>query len=265
MPRSAFGWLTAACLLLVSACSGLGLPPELDQAARTVFARFHSGDSDAILRDGAPLLIENDAASTIRQINSLLPMEEPEEVNFVGYSWSKTASEPASQHRLTYEIRWAKEAALMNVSFEQYGETPYQLNGFTFRIASREELAANEFNLSGKTLGHYAMMAAVFVSPLLMITAFVMALTTPGLPRRWLWCLLSVVTLCLFRLDWANGAFQFVLLHAGLVSFGFSRGGSLFSSWVLTAGIPVGAIYVMFRVWRHRRDEVDAGKPADPA
>jgi hypothetical protein len=265
MLRGVSGWVAAACVFLLSACSWIAPTPELDAAARITFQRFQSGDTDAILREGSPILVETDAASTIQQIRSLLPHAPPTETQLVGYSWSQNSSEPSSQHRLTYEFRWPDEVALMNFSFERFGEMVYQLNGFTVRVASRAELAANDFTLLGKPLGHYLMLAAVFVSPLLMIIAIVMTLRTPGLERRWLFCFLSIVTVCMYRLDWANGASQFVLIQAGLITVGMTRSASLFSSWVLATGIPVGAIYVLVRVWLHRRNLKEDAGAATPA
>jgi len=265
MLRCVSGGLAALCLAFLSACTWGVPPPQLEEAASATFQRLHAGDSDAILRDGAPVLA--DAADTLSQISSLLPREAPAEIHRVGYSSSHAASDPESQHRLTYEYRWPDDIALINLSYEQAGpDAPFVLNGFTFRIATREELAANDFNLAGKPPGHYAMLAAIIVSPLLMIAAFVLALRAPGLERRWLWCILSLVTVCLFRLDWTNNASQFVLITAGLINVGVTRADSLFASWVLSAGLPVGALIVLVRLWLFRpRDQAKADASAPEA
>lgn len=255
------GVLAAACLLLIPACSWLTPSPEIEAAARETYTAFRTGDTAAIEKSVVPNL-QGMTAENLAQLVALIPKTDPDSIRLVGYHQNHLVPQGTSTHGLTYEYHWPDHVGLVSFDYVQAAtDAPLLLAGFNFRIATREELKANDFNFLGKPPGHYAMLFAIAASAALMVLAVVMSIRTPGVKRRWLWCLVSLITVCQFNLDWTNSAFQWVTLHIGLINLGVSRADTLFASWVLTVGVPIGAIVVIIRLWRRRRANAEKAAP----
>jgi hypothetical protein len=261
--------LAASCLCLVSACVDLlKISPEFETKVREAYDLVRANNVEGFHAIATPALQEV-TAEQIAEIAALIPESEPDSTRVVGNNQTYHYGDPtyASTHAMTYEYHWPDRVALVSATYVKTTEnSPPQLDGFHVQIATREELKANDFALTGKTTGHYMVLAAMLASAVAMVLAFVMSIQTPGLRRRWLWCLASLATVCQFNLNWANGAFQWVLLHGGLINLGASRGDSLFAVWVVTTGIPLGAIIVIVRLWgRWRTRREKAANPTTPA
>lgn len=253
MSRAVFASFWSICILLLSACSWLAPAPELDEAARKTVQQLQAGDSETLVREAAPHFRDLKPEG-FEQLRQLLPTGDAAAKKLIGYSQVHAANQGSSEHRLTYEYHWPVQVALIDLLYSQAAPgAKFVLEGVNARVATREELSANDFHLLGKPIGHYAMLLAIIASPALMIFAFVAAVRTPGLKRRWLWCLASLLTVCQYRLDWANGASEFVLLNVSLINTGIVRADSMFASWVLSTAFPLGAVIVLTRLYRRRQ------------
>jgi len=265
MLRGVFGALAALCVLCASGCSWLQPDPELENRARQTYEAFRNGNVGPA--DLAMVTeLQNIPAEEFAKVTALIPKSEPDRVRLIGYHQNHSMPEGSSTHGLSYEYHWSDRVALVTCSFFQASaKSPLLLQGFNFRMASREELKVNDFNLVGKPLGHYLMIFAIVASAAAMVVALVMSVRTPGVRRRWVWCIVSLVSVCKFNLDWTNNAFEWILLHVGVINLGVSRADTVFASWVLTAGLPVGAIVVIARLWRRSRSAAKNAVPPSTA
>lgn len=253
MHRRVAAWMVGFCFVLLASCSLLLPSPEIDAAAKNSIARLRTGDISA-LRESATDVIRNAPAEQFEQLRALWPEGEAGSVKLIGYQQNHNSTEGSSTHSLTYEYHWPDHVVLANATFVQSASAaPLQLHGLNVTAATREQLAANDFSLFGKSAGHYAMLLGVVATPVLMLVACVMSIRTSGLKRRWLWCLVALLTVGRFAMDWTSGAFAVGFLTAGILGMGVTRADSLFAPWVLTTALPLGAIIVIVRLWRRSR------------
>lgn len=77
-----------------------------------------------------------------------------------------------------------------------------------------------------------------------------------GMPRRFVWSLVALVGVGAFRLNWTTGATEIALLQLLLAGAGVLRP-SVAAPWILTFGIPIGALWSLRRWYRWRRSPLE--------
>lgn len=250
--------LAALGLLALSACTALDPAPELEASAANVYQQFKSGDLAKLEKSASPTLAPDLTPENLAIIQGYIPKAAPDSIRRIGYHRTLHVPEGSSTHNLTYEYYWPEQVALVSVAFSQASEgAAMAVDGFHIQLASREELKANDFHLFGKSWVHYAVLVGVIACVALMIYAIILSARTPGLRRRWLWILGSLAALSQFGLNWATGLVKFVLLHGALIGVVVERDDSLFAPWILKVPIPIGAIIVIYRLWRRRKTAED--------
>src|SRR5712692_9790961 len=73
------------------------------------------------------------------------------------------------------------------------------------------------------------------------VYAFVQCWRTPGLERKWLWALFTLVGFCAFSLNWTTGGFNVNPLSFNLFSAGAVRDGFV-GPWVITFAFPLARL-----------------------
>lgn len=253
MLRAILCTLMLSCTLAVAACGFVTPPPELDAAARDAFKEFVASDFDA-MREAASNAEARAQIDQLARVVDYMPDTSPESVRRVSYSTYQSLSGGTSTFELVHEYGWPTHVAIATVSFEQApSETAPAPKRINVNVATREELKIYDFDFGRASFLHVAMLAAVIISPLLMVTAIVMSIRTPEVERRWLWCIVSLVTVCAFTLDWTDGVLRWSLLHVGLISQGVSRLDTAFAPWTVSTAIPIGALIVIARLWARGR------------
>jgi len=234
---------------VLSAC---GPPGDLESSAHLVLRQVQAGDVDALKRDATAAMAEA-PAEAIAQMQALIPPGEPEQARLISYRWAKTVGDEASQHQLMYEYDWPDRVARVETVFwRSSDESAPTLHGVFANVATREELRVNDFTFAGKPLGHYFMLLAVIATPLLMIYGIVLSIRTPGVKRRWLWCLLSLLAVFNVAMNWTTGEWGVHFLAINLINVGITQAGA-FSPWILATSFPIGAIIVIVRMHLKRR------------
>ncbi len=94
---------------------------------------------------------------------------------------------------------------------------------------------------------------AFVVSPALMLVAIWMALRTPGMKYRWLWCLASLVAVSQWGFTFTTGASKFVAMHGAIIGSVATYHDVPPSGWTLKSAIPLGALVVIGLLWRRRK------------
>ena len=98
---------------------------------------------------------------------------------------------------------------------------------------------------------------AFVASPALMLTAIWMALRTPGLKFRWIWCIAGLIAVSQWGFNTATGVSKFVALHGALVGAVITPHSAQHDGWTFKSAIPLGALVVIALLWRRRKNAKD--------
>ncbi len=105
---------------------------------------------------------------------------------------------------------------------------------------TEEVLAAERFDLIGKSALHYAVLAWAVAAPLLSLAALVAVVRTKRLKRRILWFVVCLVGVGSLSLNWSTGAWAATGLS--VVLFGAMVQKAPYAPWVLQVAAPWGAL-----------------------
>ena len=98
---------------------------------------------------------------------------------------------------------------------------------------------------------------AFVASPALMLAAIVMAIRTPSLKFRWLWCLACLIAVSQWGFTFATGTSKFVAMHGALIGSLATYHDAPPAGWTLKSAIPLGAVVVIALLWRRRKTRQD--------
>ena len=104
----------------------------------------------------------------------------------------------------------------------------------------------NAFTFKGKTITHYVFLLLTLCAFGTSAYAFVRCIQTPGIKRKWLWAIFTLVGLVAFSINWSSGAISVDAFRFNLLSAGFIRAGWL-GPWGVTFCIPIGALVFLWR------------------
>lgn len=215
-----------------------------------------AGRLEAAAAEIAPELRERlpGVADSLWRASAFLPGGAIDTIRVVGVNVFNTSSD--SRSRFTYELHTPEGWGAVEVGVHEEGGLRYVDDFHTYRLqASLEEL--NAFTFRGKGPGHVLMLlitAACFASSV--FVAYKVARSR--LRRRWLWALVALVGVTVFRFDWSTGQVAFQLLSVQLFSASYVRA-SLAAPWIISASFPAGALLA----WQKLRSATAAAMPGD--
>lgn len=260
MPRGVDGWgavmrtiwlVLAGTLLLAAACARPPIETEADQAARSFFAAVARADWAAVDAALAP-----SAAATagrlqgFEQARRAIPGGGLQAARVVG--WTRTEQDGHKRTSAVHLYRYPGADLAVRTVLERAPPTnAYKVTGFYLSRLPPGVVEANRFTLAGKDLRHMLFLAALVVSPLVMLGVAALAAFTPGLRWRLVWMALCFVGVGAAWLNWTTGEGGFVATQIGLIAVGASRATDI-SPWVLKFSAPVGALAVLVRLMLHR-------------
>lgn len=228
------------------------IPKEESAAAQDVVAKIAARDHAAIDAMMDPAHRPADLPGVLDKMSSLLPAVAPKSVRTVGANTMHRSA--ATTYDLTLEYEYPDSWLVAGVVFERRDDRLY-LQGVTLLPRKQSMAEENRFTLQGKGPLHYVVLALAVVIPLFILYALVCCIRTRGEKRKWLWLLCIAVGVLQFRLDWASGAWDVQLLSFQLLGAGVVKSGPV-SPWVLSVGVPLGAI--LFLIRRHALRRADA-------
>ena len=137
----------------------------------------------------------------------------------------------------------------------------------TMRPLANSLQEINSFQLKGKGIANYAILALAVALPLFSITALILCIrTSMPLGRKVLWCLGILVGFVQVTVNWTSGAISVAPLSVQLLSAGWFRLGP-FAPHQVSIAVPLFAI--LFIWMRHRgrfeRSEAVGDVIASPA
>lgn len=245
------------CLALaLAACGGESslqrfTPADVDARSRDYIGQFVRGQTDSALQRLVVPLRTPDATSELGKITDILRNQRFDTTRVIG-AWTNTIN--GVRHvNMTYELHASSSWYLANVASVDTADTWF-VEGVSARTILAPLEVTTQFSLAGKSLLHYLWLLLTIACATVSLACAVFIGTRRGMPKRWRWVLMSLLGVGAFRMNWANGATDVTFLHVQLLSAGFVRAGSA-APWILSFGVPIGALVALsrYRRWRDCR------------
>jgi hypothetical protein len=228
--------IVLACLLLLAACSGLKADPAREAQSDLVLHQVITGDTGGLRAQGAPQMATPELPAQVAQMRSALPRVDPPEGRTV--SWTHQAGTDGEQYTLAREYAFPEHVIVTQTLMTKAADGRWLVAGFHFNGATRAEVEAAGFKLTGKSVVHYLVLAGLVIAPLFILATVGTALYR----RRWGWAFLSLFSITAFSLNWSTGAWFFMPIAFNLLGAAFLKAGGAFAPWIFTVGIPLPAI-----------------------
>lgn len=232
MPKAAL----LVLLSIMAACSRIEGDPGREVQADGVIAMTIAGDTDGVLAGMSPELDRSTGQVQLTKLRTILPRTAPPPGKTIGFNRLLTPG--GKQYTITRQYDFP---AAVVVTQTQMAKTPggrWIVLNFNSNTATREQLKANDFSLSGKTPIHYAVLASMVIVVGLIATTVGFALRR----RRWGWAVFALFGFVGFQLNWTTGASGVQPLQFYILGAGFMRAASPFAPWVFSVSLPVGAV-----------------------
>jgi hypothetical protein len=151
---------------------------------------------------------------------------------------------------LSYERHSARGWSIANVATVDSAGTWF-VEGVSAQPIDRPIEESTRFGLQGKTVRHYAWLLLTILAAAISLSTACWIASRRAMPKRWRWVFASLIGVGAFSLNWASGEIGVRLLNVQLASAAFMRPGTV-GPWVLTFGVPVGAVAALrrYRRWR---------------
>lgn len=241
-------------LLLLTGLSGCNFPTELpvpdsaktaDSYSRTFIDKIISGQPDNAIADIDPEALNDKAKEFISNASLNINGATPKKYRVVECNYTSgvfTKSGKFTNYRLGYEYEFEKGNILFTTTIkEKDGRMSVLSFNGEFLPAPLSELT--KFTLSGKSALHYIFLVFCILVPLFILTTFIfMLFMKMPVKKKVVWALLILlVSLPRFVINWGNGQLDFNLLNISILGSGFNKP-TLYSAWLLSFHIPIGAI-----------------------
>lgn len=252
-------------LVILAACIGLAsctptVDPDVDATARKAYRQIRDNDPglSALL---APELKTPEAMAAFPRVQSYLPKEEPKAV--VAIQW--TTYYPNNDNDVTAHVRHAyrfegKRAVVTTTLRRRPATRDWKVSGFKISVASENDLSENRLTLAGKSLAHYAFLAAMILSPALIVASIIRLVVIKGRRERLLWILPALIGVCSLKMNWTTGAVTFHPVNFELLGVGATTIPTGFDPWTMSVSFPLVAILILLGVVGRRRPRTT---PAD--
>lgn len=254
--------LAAACL---SGCDQSALfdslvPKEESKVAQDVVAKIAARDFAAVDAAMDPAHRPPNLQEALEKMSGLVPAGTPRSMQVVGAYTMRSAA--ATTYQLTYEYEYPTGWLVAAVLLERRDDK-LRVQGINFVPRTQSMASENGFTLAGKGPLHYVVLVLAVVIPLFVIYALVLCFRTRFRKRKWLWVLFVGVGLMQFNFNWATGAWSLQPISFLLLGLGVMKSGPV-APWVVTLGVPFGAIIFLIRRRELQRLAAEAAK-ATPA
>jgi hypothetical protein len=209
--RASVHLLRLVALSTVIACATdlTGFANKYTTAAERAFPRSYLQLlADAQLDSAFSLLapeIRNDTArSAMRQVGPLLKNGRLDSMRLIGVNIGTLGSDSRNVN-LTYEMPTTTGGWLVSNVATHYAEHRLSVTGFSAYPVKRQLEVLNRFTLSGKSLTHYVWLTLALLIPIGTIAVAVYVARSRGMPRRWLWVVLSLIAAPTMFINWTTG------------------------------------------------------------
>jgi hypothetical protein len=188
----------------------------------------------------------------MRQLSTLLKDATLDSMHLIGVNIHSFGGNGRDVN-LSYEIPTAAGGWIVSNVATHHAGGSLSVTGFSVHVIKTQLELLNRFTLSGKTPSHYLWLTLALLIPIGTISVAVYVARARGMPRRWLWIIVSLIAVPTFVINWTTGDISFEILSFLLFGGAATSSGPA-SPWIVSFGLPVGALLAYLRAsrWRQR-------------
>ena len=232
-------------LLALFACSPIDIEDFADDSkeakASAYIQKLIEGEFEDIKNSFEPKLRPKITDGVLNQMKDLLGEEDPVEINLIGY-FANTHNKEPTRYNLTYQYGYKDKWILVNVAFRTLENGRDEIFGMNvYNPMDRPLQEIHKFTFKEKGIIHYIFLAGCAFVPLFILCTLVAAVRTKFKKRKWLWIIFILIGIVQFSLNWTSGQIGFNLIYFQLFGAG-ALTASIYSPWILTFSLPIGAI-----------------------
>ena len=208
--------------------------PADEQAASTYIELLRHRDFERIERDIDPTLGNDGLHRTLTAMAALIPAGEPLSAKLVGAQTTRLAD--SSNTNITYEFQYPSAWLLASVAVKK-SHGVATIIGFHVQPLKDSLEHANRFTLTGKTPLAYVVLVLALVIPVFILYVLVVAIRTPGVPRKWLWISFILFGVSKLAVNWTTGEWSYQVLAVQLL--GAAVASPFYGPWTLAISSPL--------------------------
>ncbi len=256
--------LTVVVLLLALAgCSSQSLDdrlaPKKDVAfAERYFAALSSGDQEEVDKAMDPALLTAENRARLDGLVALIPPGSPRSTRLIASNVFVAKGDRTVS--LSFEYEYESGWLVWNVVLFHPGDAATWVRGIHLQPNSESQVAVNAFRLRGKSVIHWAVLAAVAACAIFVLWSLAVAARTPIAEKKWLWLMFIAVGLVRLSFNWTTGQWGVMLFGVQLLGSGFFTAGPAAPVFLQTS-LPIGAIVF----WVKRKRWLAVARSASPS
>lgn len=214
--------------LFLEAC---GIPQSSSDFDKTPEAQYLKATVDKLVAHDYPSIEsqmddrvhQSDARQVLERLASMVPAETPTKFEPVAWNIVKkisAADSGSSSRTANVAIEYSfSDSKWLVASATLSGEPDaFRILAFNIEPLSAPLAELNAFTLKGKSILHYVFLLLTVSAFGVSVLAFVRCVRTPGIKRKWLWAIFTLLGLVAFTLNWSNGAVSIDVLHFNLLA-----------------------------------------------
>jgi hypothetical protein len=219
---------------------------------KSLFSDIQARNVKALQQRFDPKVLATISPSTLDQMAAVFPSTSPRSVAVVFRTTQMIHLEDGTAHRVNVSLQYEFENQwlLANARWRETTSGDKIIEGMSVQPLAKSLQEINSFQLKGKGIANYVILALAVSLPLFSIAAFIACIRTP-MPRKRkiLWCLGILVGFGQFGVNWTSGAISVAPLSVQLLSAGWFRLGP-FAPHEISVSVP---LFAMLFLWmRHR-------------
>ena len=137
-------------------------------------------------------------------------------------------------------------------------DNSFSVHTFIARPHQQSLRKLHGINFLEKGFIHYLFTGLSIAIVFFMLISLIFAIKTP-LTKKWLWIIYILFAFGSIQLNWTTGELGFSLVSIKLLGAGFSQGG-IVSPWIMSFGIPVGAIHFWVKRIKLNKQDNETGE-----
>lgn len=256
-----FRLLAVVLLMLGAGCRpGDGLvekiaDDKIELIAKTYIEQVSRGEFEAIERDLVDEVKGPQTRRALEEMKGMIPPGEPIRISLAGYHWSRSLSANSASYDLVYEYEYKVGICVWEFKLVKEETDRFRIKSFRVTPLEKSLKEAHQFALLEKGPMHWIFLMATIAVFVFITWSFVSCIRTPFKGRKWPWAIFISFGFVQFNFNWSTGALSYKLLYIALFGSGFASHG-LYTPWVFTTSIPVGAILYWLRRSKLRRETI---------
>jgi len=196
-------------------------------------------------------------------VGVLLSRARLDSLHFIAVHINENLGTHERQTTLSYEAPTSdSQWVAASVATNYRGDTANVVGFSAYPVAEQLE-TTNAFTLTHRSPIHFIWLALALLMPICTIGCAVWIVRS-RMPRRWLWAVVALITSPAMALNWTTGQLT-GQLNLFLLFGGSGIRGVPAAPWIISFGVPLGAIVSYFRLRAWRQAASDASKPSGVA